>query len=133
LLPWLRFERRELSGFRLAELVASVGDEYRIGPPSWLGIVWYVLPVSSLAVWFTLVGGRPVRVRRPIHLPLGLAMSAVSGAFAVAAHRTVGIAPGAAVGVLASLVVVIGAALSPGKGPKDPWPARNGTAPGVNT
>ena len=110
-----------------------MGDEYRIGPPSWLGIVWYVLPASSLAVWFTLVGGRPVRVRRMIHLPLGLAMLVVSGAFAIAAHRTVGIAIGAAVGLVASIVVVISAALSPRNDPDGPGPAGHGEAPRVNT
>lgn len=110
LLPWLRFERSELSGFRLAELVASVADEYHVGPPSWLGIVWYVLPLTGLAAWFVLLLSHPVRVRGAAHLGLGLVMTVVSVAFAVAAHRTVGVQSGEIVAVAGAFAVVAGAA-----------------------
>lgn len=39
-LPWLVFARSRLTGFRLAELVVAVGDDYGTGPPAWLGVVW---------------------------------------------------------------------------------------------
>jgi hypothetical protein len=120
LLPWLRFERSELSGFRLAELVASVADEYRLGPPSWLGIVWYALPLAALAAWFALLWSRPARVLPRLHLPLGLLMTALSAAFAVAAHRTVGVEVGVVVCGAGSLAVLAGATL----GLKSPGPAR---------
>jgi hypothetical protein len=109
LLPWLRFERSELSGFRLAELVASVADEYRLGPPSWLGIAWYLLPLAALATWFALLLSRPVRVLPRVHLALGLLMTAMSVGFAVASHRTVGIEVGVVVCLAGSLAVVAGA------------------------
>jgi hypothetical protein len=112
LLPWLRFERSELSGFRLAELVASVADEYRLGPPSWLGIAWYALPLCALVAWFALVLARPMRVRPLLHLVLGGAMTALSVGFVVAAHRTVGVEPGPVVSVAGSLAVVAGAVLA---------------------
>jgi hypothetical protein len=115
LLPWLRFQRSELSGFRLAELVASVGDEYQVGPPSWLGIAWYALPVTALVAWFVLVLARPVRAVPRIHLPLGLAMAAMSLVYVVAAHRTVGVETGEVVALAGSALVVIGG--SPKKGP----------------
>jgi hypothetical protein len=108
LLPWLRFQRSELSGFRLAELVASVGDEYRLGPPSWLGIAWYALPIAALAAWFVMLLAHPVRVLPRVHLPLGLAMTAMSVAFVVAAHRTVGVEVGEVVALAGSLLVVAG-------------------------
>ena len=94
LLPWLQFQRSSLSGFRLAELVASVGDEYRVGPGSWMGIAWYLLPLAALATWFALVIAHPVRVVPTVHLPLGLAMTVMSVIFVVAAHRTVGVEAG---------------------------------------
>jgi hypothetical protein len=108
LLPWLRFQRSELSGFRLAELVASVGDEYKVGPPSWLGIAWYALPLAAVASWFALVLAHPVRAVPRIHLPLGLAMAAMSVVFVVAAHRTVGVEVGEVVALTGSLLVVVG-------------------------
>jgi hypothetical protein len=109
LLPWLRFQRSELSGFRLAELVASVGDDYRLGPPSWLGIAWYVLPLAAIAAWLALVLAHPSRVVLRIHLPLGLVMLAMSVTFVVAAHRTVGVQSGEVLAVLGAAMVVAGA------------------------
>jgi hypothetical protein len=112
-LPWLRFQRSELSGFRLAELVASVGDEYRVGPPSWLGVAWYALPLAALAAWFALVLSHPVRAVPRVHLPLGLLMTTMSVVFVVAAHRTVGVETGELLALAGSLLVVSGAV--PGK------------------
>jgi hypothetical protein len=107
-LPWLRFQRSNLSGFRLAELVASVGDEYDVGPPSWLGIAWYALPLAALAAWFVLVTARPVRVVPRLHLPLGLFMVVTSAVFTLAAHRTVGVEAGELVALAGSVLVVAG-------------------------
>jgi hypothetical protein len=121
-LPWLRFQRSELSGFRLAELVASVADEYRVGPPSWLGIAWYALPLAAVATWFVLVLAHPVRVVPRVHLPLGCFMTAMAATFVVAAHRTVGVEAGEIVALVGSLLVVAGAAApSPAR-----WPAKSG-------
>jgi hypothetical protein len=108
-LPWLRFQRSELSGFRLAELVASVADEYRLGPPSWLGIAWYALPLAAIGAWLTMMLVHPARVVPALHLPLGLFMLAMSIAFVVAAARTVGVQSGEIVALGGSALVVAGA------------------------
>jgi hypothetical protein len=103
----LRFERSQLSGFRLAELVASVGDEYRLGPPSWLGIAWYALPLAAVASWIALFVPGPMRVRRA-HGPLAAGMVALSAGFAVAAARTVGVCEGEIVALVGSVVALGG-------------------------
>jgi hypothetical protein len=118
-LPWLRFQRSELSGFRLAELVASVADEYRLGPPSWLGIVWYALPLAALGAWFVMVLPRPARVVRPVHAALGAFMSTLALVFVIAAERTVGTQVGELVALAGGLLVLGGAVPAPKWGRTD--------------
>jgi hypothetical protein len=108
-LPWLRFQRSELSGFRLAELFASVADEYRVGPPEWLGLAWYLLPLAAIASWFVMLASHPPRVVVAIHLPLALVMLAMAVAFVIAAERTVGVQAGEIVAVAGSALVTAGA------------------------
>jgi hypothetical protein len=125
-LPWLRFQRSELSGFRLAELYASVADEYRLGPPEWLGIAWYLLPIAAVAAWIAMLVAHPPRVVVAIHLPLGLVMLAMAVAFVIAAERTVGAQVGEVVALAGAVLVVAGAVPSPERGISGPGATRPG-------
>ena len=85
-LPWLRFQRSELSGFRLAELVASVADEYRRRS----AVVAGHRLVRAAARGDRRLADDDARPPRPgscpaAHLPLGLFMLAMSVTFVVAA------------------------------------------------
>jgi hypothetical protein len=108
-LPWLRL-RRAYSGFELARLVGRLGDEYPVVPPSWLGITWYVLPLLAALSWVVLFAGGPVGVRR-VHAVLGVAMSAITLAYGVAAVHYGRLVAGEMVACGGALLVCAGAVL----------------------
>jgi hypothetical protein len=62
-LPWLRL-RRDYSGFRLARLLYAMGDDYPVLPPSWLGLVWYLIPLAAVISWIALFSPEVIHVRR---------------------------------------------------------------------
>jgi hypothetical protein len=63
-LPWVQVAGRSRSGFRSAALVIAIGDDYQIGPPSWTGIAWFVLPLIAALAWLWLFFWAPVGPRR---------------------------------------------------------------------
>ena len=109
LLPWLRLLRSDFTGYRLAELVVIAGDQYPVIPPSWVGLLWYLLPLGGALAWIVLFWRSEVAVR-PVHLGLAAGLAAMSGAYiGIAAHygQT---RPGAYVAIGGSALMFAGAA-----------------------
>ncbi|MDH3752845.1 MAG: hypothetical protein OEU32_03135 [Acidimicrobiia bacterium] len=79
LLPWLELGSSTLSGFRLADLIVSLGDDVGPAPPSWIGVAWYGIPVLAVVGWLTVFFPAPPAARRS-HVVIG-AICAGGGLF----------------------------------------------------
>ncbi|WP_419926823.1 hypothetical protein [Candidatus Poriferisocius sp.] len=56
---WVDAFGSELTGFRLAELIGDFGGDVEGVPPSWVGAVWYLLPLSAGGCWLGLFRRKP--------------------------------------------------------------------------
>lgn len=102
---WLDIAGDELSGFRLADLVLSLDGAYSISPPSWIGFVWYLLPVAAALNWVVLFASWPVRITTWTRWLLAL-QTVVTAAVAAAASATAQVAVGAGVWLAAGGLVL---------------------------
>ena len=80
---WLEVAGSPLSGFRMAELWVAVGDDLGAGPPGWVGVAWYLVPLAGAASALALTWPGPPRAR-PVHQPLGLLVLLVAVVVGVA-------------------------------------------------
>lgn len=108
-MTWFHLNR-DYTGFRLAQLVTSLGDDYPIVPPSWLGVTWYLLPALAASSWVALFHRGVVAVR-PIHLGLGLLMAAMACGYGVAAVRYGQLAWGEVTACFGAVLVIVGWAI----------------------
>ncbi len=109
--PWIRVLGDDLAGYRMADLVISLGDDLAVAPPTWVGVVWYLIPIAGAAAWIaTFWPGIAVRPR--FHLPAAVVISVVTGALAIAVARTVTVSlrPGAVLGGSSGLLLLCGVA-----------------------
>ncbi len=106
-LPWLHLGR-DYSGYRLSRLVRELGDDYPLVPPSWVGVVWWVVPVLAVVCWVVLFAGARPGVR-PVHGALGLALVAVALTFLGVAVHYGRATSGQVVAVAGALAIVAGA------------------------
>lgn len=108
-LPWLHLARG-YSGYRLSGLVRSLGDDYPLVPPSWVGLAWWVVPLLGATCWVVLfVGGAP-RVRA-VHGLLGAGLAVVSLAFVGVATQYGRLAAGQIVALAGAAAVLAGWAI----------------------
>lgn len=80
---WLEVAGSPVSGFRMAELWVAVGDDLGAGPPGWVGVAWYLVPLAGAASALALTWPGPPRAR-PVHRPLGLLVLLVAVVVGVA-------------------------------------------------
>ena len=67
---WVEVVGSSITGFRMAELWVVVGDDLGGGPPGWVGIAWYLVPLAGAASVLLLTWPGPPRAR-PSHGLLG--------------------------------------------------------------
>ena len=82
---WVEVVGSSITGFRMAELWVVVGDDLGDGPPGWVGIAWYLVPLAGAASVLLLTWPGPPRVR-PSHGLLGGVVLLVAVVVAVAAR-----------------------------------------------
>ncbi|MEE2697779.1 MAG: hypothetical protein VX516_04970, partial [Actinomycetota bacterium] len=82
---WVEVVGSSVTGFRMAELWVVVGDDLGGGPPGWVGIVWYLVPLAGAASVLLLTWPGPPRAR-PSHGLLGGVAVLVAVLVAVAAN-----------------------------------------------
>ncbi len=111
LAPWVRVLGDDLAGYRMADLVLSLGDDLEVTPPRWVGVAWYLIPIAGSVAWIaTFWSGVAVRPR--YHLPAAVVISVVTLALAVAVARTVTVSlgPGVVAGGSSGLLMFWGVA-----------------------
>jgi hypothetical protein len=82
---WVEVVGSSVTGFRMAELWVVVGDDLGGGPPGWVGIAWYLVPLAGAASVLLLTWPGPPRAR-PSHGLLGGVVLLVAVVVAVAAN-----------------------------------------------
>ncbi|MBC8364346.1 MAG: hypothetical protein H8E59_05060 [Actinobacteria bacterium] len=81
---WVEVAGSPVTGFRMAELWVAVGDDLGGGPPGWVGIAWYLVPLVGAASVLLLTWPGPPRAR-PAHALLGGVVLLAVAVVAVAA------------------------------------------------
>jgi hypothetical protein len=82
---WVEVVGSPVTGFRMAELWVVVGDDLGGGPPGWVGIAWYLVPLAGAASVLLLTWPGPPRAR-PSHGLLGGVVLLVAVVVVVAAN-----------------------------------------------
>ena len=106
-LPWLRLLRTDFTGFGMARLVVVTGDDYPLVPPSWLGLVWYAVPVLAIVAWITLYWRGRI-ARRVAHRWISTSLCLLTLAFLPAAAHYGEVRPGALLAFGGSVAMLAG-------------------------
>lgn len=105
--PWMNAFGIRLSGFRMAELMGSVGDRVQGAVPRWVGAAWYLLPIAAGVCWtLTFLRTPPSPTRA--HIGVGAAVSAA----VVLYMSVIGIHAGPSLAVAGGLMIMISGLLA---------------------
>lgn len=110
---WVRVAGSPVTGFRMTELWVAVGDDLGGGPPGWVGIAWYLVPLAGAASVLLLTWPGPPRAR-PSHGLLGGVAVVVAVVVAVAANvaDATRVGPGLWLAGVAGIAQVAGGSLA---------------------
>ncbi len=100
---WYEVLGSRLTGFRLAELIGGFGAELSSVPPPWVGVVWYLFPVSAGACWL-LTFWRSPPAASLVHVVLGTAVGFGAGLYLGLADNQ----PGPVLALVGGLLVLLG-------------------------
>ena len=100
---WYEVLGSRLTGFRLAELIGGFGTELSSVPPPWVGVVWYLFPMSAGVCWL-LTFWRSPPAASVAHVVLGTAVGLGAGLYlGLADHQ-----PGPVLALVGGSLVLLG-------------------------
>ena len=104
---WFEVLGSRLTGFRLAELIGGFGAELSSVPPPWVGVAWYLFPVSAGACWL-LTFWRSPPAGSLAHVFLGAAVGIGAGLYLGLADLQLG----PVVALVGGLLILMGGLLT---------------------
>lgn len=117
-LTWLEVLGSELTGYRLAKLITSFGDEVHGVPPAWVGVAWYAIPALAAVCWLLAFRWSPPRASTA-HVVIGIVLAGASAGYLAGADVQIG----PVVALVGGLMAAVGGAMqerSAPPGPDDP-------------